>query len=399
MFLPSENISFMRKLLTSPNAMSLSSTEQTIYQNALSFVADLSLNLMAVKVENHPENFLNWCAELHRICLHDVNRELLEPNQEKPLKKLQETLSTGVSACQLKMARVIPWPMFAGFLQDSATLQALPERLKLLDYVAGIRSNSLVEMIEEDRLVFAGKHTAQHDVSVYMFDVEWFAGTRGAKTFHQLLKSHPAGFDKALATIPLEGEVTLSHYENFVSAYKAIFTEHASDEKAPLTAATRLLAMRRPDQFVALTNAKLDIISQGLGLVKLNNQSFDDYWHELIATIRSTQWWNCEMPSDEVELHLWKNRAVLIDLFLFADDSLAANSNYVRMRDKPKKIKIGVAKAVKRSKASAEAIVDKAFEADDIPEFIINMRSTIVNSVKDGKTVDQAITLMRNIFG
>jgi hypothetical protein len=39
----------MRKLLTSPNAMSLSVTEQTIYQNALSFVADLSLNLMAVK--------------------------------------------------------------------------------------------------------------------------------------------------------------------------------------------------------------------------------------------------------------------------------------------------------------------------------------------------------------
>ena len=105
------------------------------------------------------------------------------------------------------------------------------------------------------------------------------------------------------------------------------------------------------------------------------------------------------MPEDDVELQLWKNRAILIDLFLFADKSLAKNSNYIRMRDKPKKIKIGVAKAVKRSKASAEAIVDKAFEADDIPDFILNMRSTIVNSVKDGKTVDQAITLMRNIFG
>ncbi|MGB1261678.1 MAG: hypothetical protein ACPG52_02115 [Cognaticolwellia sp.] len=389
----------MRKLLTSPNAMPLSAIEQTIYQNALSFVADLSLNLMAVKVENHPDDFLNWCRELHRICLHDVNRELLEPSQEKPLKKLQETLSNGVSACQLKMARVIPWPMFTSFIQDNATLQALPERLKLLNYIAGMRESNLSDMIEEDRLAFAGKHTAGHDISVYEFDVEWFASTRGAKTFHQLLKSQPQAFDDALANIPLTGDVTLAHYQAFVIAYKGVFSTLASDEKAPLNAATRLLAMRRPDQFVALSNNKIDSLCQGLGLVKLNNQSFDDYWHEMIASIRSTQWWRSEMPSDEFELQLWQNRAVLVDLFLFADNTLAENSNFIRMRDKPKKVKIGVARAVKRSKESAEAIVDKAFEADDIPDFILNMRSTIVNSVKDGKTVEQAITLMRNIFG
>lgn len=379
--------------------MSLSTIEQTIYQNALSYVAELSLNLMAVKVENHPDNFLNWCRELHRICLHDVNRDLLDKNQEKPLKKLQDVMSNGVSACQLKMARVIPWPIFVSFAHESAQLQALPERLKLLNYIAKIRSDKLADMIDEDRLAFAGKHTAQHDISVYDFDVEWFAGTRGAKTFHQLLKAHPELFDQALENIPLDGAVTHQHYQYFVVAYKSIFTTHGQGEKAPLSAATRLLAMRRPDQFIALTNGKIDTFSQGLGLVKLNNQSFDDYWFEMIAAIRSTQWWRSDTPSDEYELQLWQNRAALIDLYLFADSSLAQNSNYVRMRDKPKKIKIGVAKAVKRSKESAEAIVDKAFESEEIPDFILNMRSTIVNSVKDGKTVEQAITLMRNIFG
>ncbi len=389
----------MRKLLTSPNAMSLSSTEQTIYQNALSFVADLSLNLMAVKVENHPDNFLNWCRELYRVCLHEVNRDLLEPAQEKPLKKLQDTLSSGVSACQLKMARVIPWPLYVSFIQENTTLQALPERLRLLDYISEIRGKNLSDMIDEDRLAYAGKHSAQHDISVYDFDVEWFAGTRGAKTFHQLLSSQPQAFDEALNNIPLTDDITFSHYQSFVNAYKAIFATHTKGEKAPLSAATRLLAMRRPDQFIALSSNKIDTLTQGLGLVKLNNQSFDDYWHEMIASIRSTQWWRSEKPTDETEVQLWQHRAILIDLFLFADNSLAENSNYIRMRDKPKKIKIGIAKAVKRSKESAEAIVDKAFEADDIPEFILNMRSTIVNSVKDGKTVDQAITLMRNIFG
>jgi hypothetical protein len=389
----------MRKLLTSPNAMSLSSIEQSIYQNALSYVADLSLNLMAVKVENHPEDFLNWSRELHSICLHGVNRELLEPAQEKSLKKLQDTLAQGVSACQLKMMRVIPWPIFNDFINQHARLQALPERLKMLTYLAPLRAKNLAEMIEEDLLAFAGKHSAQHDPSVYEFDVEWFTGTRGAKTFHQLLKSHPAAFDTALATIPLEGEVTHQHYQEFINAYHAIFAQHASGEKAPLTAATRLLAMRRPDQFIALSASKLDALSQGLGIIKLNNQSFDDYWHEMITTLRSCHWWRSEQPETEAEQLLWNNRAVLVDLFLFADQSLAENSNYIRLRDKPKKLKVGVARAVKRSKESAEAIVDKAFQADDIPEFILNMRSTIVNSVKDGKTVDQAITLMRNIFG
>ena len=389
----------MRKLLTSPNAMSLSSIEQTIYQNALTFVADLSLNLMAVKVDNHPETFLDWCKELYRICLHDVNRDLLETSQEKPLKKLQETLSNGVSACQLKLARVVPMAIFSSFMQENASLQALPERLRLLGYISNLRNTKLADMIEEDRLAFTGKHSAQHDISVYDFDVEWFASTRGAKTFHQLVKSYPQAFDNALDNIPFTGEVTIAQYQSFVDAYKAIFALHASNEKAPLYAATRLLAMRRPDQFIALSSTKVDSLSLGLGLIKLNNQSFDDYWHEMIAGIRSTPWWRSEKPSDETELLLWQNRAILIDLFLFADNALAENSNYIRMRDKPKKVKIGVAKAVKRSKASAEAIVDKAFEADDIPDFILNMRSTIVNSVKDGKTVDQAITLMRNIFG
>ena len=354
---------------------------------------------MAVKVENHPDNFLNWCRELYRVCLHEVNRDLLEPAQEKPLKKLQDTLSNGVSACQLKMARVIPWPLYASFIQESTTLQALPERLRLLNYIGEIRGKNLNDMIDEDRLAYAGKHSAQHDISVYDFDVEWFAGTRGAKTFHQLLKAHPQAFDEALNNIPLTDDITFSHYQSFVNAYKAIFATHTNGEKAPLSAATRLLAMRRPDQFIALNSNKIDTLTQGLGLVKLNNQSFDDYWHEMIVSIRSTQWWRSEKPTDEAELQLWQHRVILIDLFLFADNSLAENSNYIRMRDKPKKIKIGIAKAVKRSKESAEAIVDKAFEADDIPEFILNMRSTIVNSVKDGKTVDQAITLMRNIFG
>jgi len=43
---------------------------------------------MAVKVTNHPEDFLGWCIELLGICKQGINRDLLEDEQFKPLEKL-----------------------------------------------------------------------------------------------------------------------------------------------------------------------------------------------------------------------------------------------------------------------------------------------------------------------
>ncbi|WP_371377805.1 hypothetical protein [Thalassotalea aquiviva] len=389
----------MRKLLTSPGKMSLGQAEHQIYESALKYVADLALNLMAIKVENHPEDFLGWCQELHRLCKHKMNMDLLEPAQLKPLKKLQETLELGVSVSQLKMMRIAPWPIFTNVVEQQKTLHAIDERMRLLTYVKGLEEKTLAEMVDEDRMTFCGKHTAQHDISVYDFDVEWFASTRGAKSFHTLLQSHPQLFDQALAHIPLTGDVEYVHYQGFVNSFKAIFNEHTDKDKPSMVAATRLLAMRRPDVFVALANNKIDPICQGLNVTKFNNQDFDSYWHELIMTLQTCPWYTSPEPEEQAELTLWQVRAALIDVFFFADQSLAENSNYIRMRDKPTKTKVGVAKSVKRSKESAEQIVDKALAADDVPEYLLDMRNSLVNSVKDGKPVEQAISLMRSIFG
>ena len=389
----------MRKLLTSPAQLSLSDSENNIFQTALKYIADLSLNLMAVKVTNHPEDFLGWCKELHRICKHDLNMDLLDEKQLAPLKKLQDTLELGISLTQLKMVRIAPWPIFSSIIKEQAELQSLTERLALMDYISQLRTQSLEQMIEEDRLVFSGKHTVKHDPSIYQFDVEWFGSTKGAKTFHNLLQTHPQEFDHALAHIPLEGEVNRAQYQGFVKGFKAIFSQHTDNEKAPLVAATRLLAMRRPDVFINITNNNLSVLCQGLNIAKFNNQDFDSYYSDMVLSLHSFHWLNQAAPKDEQELQLWNIRAILVDLFLYADETQAQNSNYIKLRDKPSRTTSGVVKAMKRSKESAEMLVDKALEGDDIPEYLFDMRSTIVNSVKDGKTVEQAIGLMRTIFG
>jgi len=447
----------MKKLLSLPVKLSLSEAENQIYQNFLKYVPPLSLNLMAVKVENRPEDFLGWCGELIRLCREDINFDLMEDEQFVPLKKLQGVLETGFTISQFKMARIAPWPIFLGFIEQQNTIHALDERLRLLNYVEQLREKPLADLLPEDRLAIAGKHTSAHDYSIYNFDVEWFASTKGANVFHKLLEQTPEKFDAALAYIPLTGDVTYDQYQQFVSAYKAIFAEYTPEKSEnntpPLAAATRLLAMRRPDQFIALNNNKIDIICQGLSIAKFKNTDFSSYWHDAIGTLRTFAWWNQAEPAcvvegveetdvegisetnvegvsentEEAEIKgteelttegkaavtpqtnlehtLWKNRALLIDLFLFADVDLASNSNYIRARDKAqnkahnKTSNRAKAAPVRRGKESAEMLVDKALTAEDLPEYIQGKRDTLINQVKAGKSVEQAIGLIRAIFG
>ncbi len=394
----------MKKLLTSPVKMALSEAENAVYQTILKHVPELSLNLMAVKVSNRPEEFLGWCKELHRLCREDLNIDFLEPAQFPILKKLEVALELGASINQFKMARIAPWVIFYDFIQQQSTLHALEERLQLLEYIKGLDNQPLALMSENDRLAFAGKHTSKHSHTVYNFDVEWFAATKGATVFHLLLAQQPEAFDHALSFIPLEGDVTPAQYQEFVCAYSKIFNEYkvkkSSGEKAPLAPATRLLAMRRPDQFIALSASKIDVLCQSFSIVKFNNYDFTSYWQDMIGTLRTFAWWHQAKPDNEAELQIWQARAVLVDLFLFADQDLALQSNFIIARDK-RLNKPSTAHTLGRGKVklTVDELVDKALSEENIPEHVKAKRSTIINEVKKGKTPEQVIGLMRAIFG
>ena len=399
----------MRKLISSPIKMPLSDSENQIYQKALNLLPDIMLNLMAVKVKKHPEDFSSWCFELCRICRDEINFDLLESIQLPRLDKLQDLLESGVSLAQMKMLRIAPWPIFSGFIFKNAEIQALDERLALLDYLQSIKEQPLAQMCQEDRLAFTGQHTRAHSLAAYKFDVEWFSSTKSAKVFHRLLVNHPQAFDRAIDCIPAAGDVNFQDYQQFVAAYLDIFNKHGEGQKASLIPATRLLAMRRPDQFIALTNAKIDVICQGFDIVKLNNHDFDNYWHDLIGTLRTMPWWHQSKPDGivdgEKELTLWQYRAILVDLFLFADESLAQKSTYWRLTqkaaDKANNSVVSTNKltAIKRTKASAENLVDQALLNEELPAYLKNKRDSIVKAVKEGKSVEHVINMMRAIFG
>jgi hypothetical protein len=390
----------MKKLLTSPSKMPLSEAEASLYQNVLKQIPEVSLNLMAVKVTNHPQDFVGWCLELIDVCKKRINFDLLEPAQLPVLRKIQQYLETGVSLSQLRTLRIAPWAVIAQTLEHSQTQLVLSEQLALANFIATLRDKPLAHMSKEDRLAFAGKHTQAHDPAVYSFDVEWFASTKAAKSFHQLLETSCTELDEALAEIPLTGDVEYKHYQAFIARYIAAFAI-IEDETATLAPATRLLAMRRPDVFTPITSSSLDLLAQALSVTRLNNRDFDRYWHDIVMAIHKQPWFVQATDASEFEARILPFKALVPCWFTYYGDDAELQSNYYKLVNKPKRNAQSNSTQVarKRSKESAESLVNKALAHDDIPAHIRNLRDSIVSEVEKGRSVDETIALMRTIFG
>jgi hypothetical protein len=152
---------------------------------------------------------------------------------------------------------------------------------------------------------------------------------------------------------------------------------------------------------MAITNTKIAVLCQGLGIQKFNNYDFESYWQDLIGTVRTFAWWHQSEPSEPRERKLWQARVILMDLFLFADEDFAATSNYLRIRDKKLSSSVSSYKSTRtvRVKLTNEQVVDQALAEEGIPEYIIRQRDTILSEVKKGKNVEHVIKLLRAIFG
>jgi hypothetical protein len=390
----------MKKLLTSPSKMALPEIESGIYQNILKQATDISLNLMAVKVTNHPEDFLGWCFELLDVAKRRINFDLLDAAQLPTVKKLQDLLTSAISYLQLKSLRVAPWPILIAFIEGNKEALALDEQLRLLAHLDTLRDGKLAEMIVEDRLAFAGKHNPSHDPSTYSFDCEWFASTRTAKGLQQILADVPHSLDTALAHIPLQGDVTQAHYQAFVIDYLQAF--NGIDDTPTLAPATRLLAMRRPDVFTPFNASKSDTLCLALGVARLNNRDFARYWDDVVLSVHALPWFKQCLPSNEFETLLTRYKALLPCWFYYVDEDTPTQSNYYKAINKPTRSttsKSSATRQVKRGKDSATVLVDRALENPDLPAYLKTKRDSIIAEVEKGRSVDETIKLLRAIFG
>lgn len=115
----------------------------------------------------------------------------------------------------------------------------------------------------------------------------------------------------AMAAIPAEGGVGYEDYERFVKRFMAAFDKKLR-AGGGIGTGTRLLAMKRPDQFVGLNDANKKGVCAHFGQA-VNTTTLDNYWERIIEPMRLSAWWQAKEPSSKQEQRIWRCRAAMLD--------------------------------------------------------------------------------------
>ena len=127
------------------------------------------------------------------------------------------------------------------------------------------------------------------------------------------MKRRPEGLSAALDLIPAEGEVSQRDYDRYVARFLQSFADAESDRVGALPSASRLLAMKRPDVFVCVSNGNKPLLCENFGVLRSTLQ-LDTYWQTIVEPMMQTDWWNVPPPTEQVERAVWEGRAALLDV-------------------------------------------------------------------------------------
>jgi len=134
-------------------------------------------------------------------------------------------------------------------------------------------------------------------------------------SFKKLLRTDAAGLAKLMKIIPTSGPIDGWHYMQFVDSYRQLFSENGF-KQAQLFPATRLLTMKRPDQFVAMSPETAPLFCQTFSIKALKNQDFQRYWDQIVLPLQKTAWYKADQPMEVSQLALYRARVALIERFI-----------------------------------------------------------------------------------
>lgn len=119
-------------------------------------------------------------------------------------------------------------------------------------------------------------------------------------------------------------DIKQSDYESFIDYFK----KHDGWGYS-ISTLSRLLAIKRPDQFFCLTSANENLLMNSFGIEKSIKKAskkiiYERYWSEIIEPVRSSPWYRSDIPTnDEDEKVAWLGRVAMMDaLFYEVDNAL-----------------------------------------------------------------------------
>jgi hypothetical protein len=135
-----------------------------------------------------------------------------------------------------------------------------------------------------------------------------FGTMEGAGYYHQAVNENDAHLSRALDKVPLEGVVSRSQYDEYLQEFTKAFPKGGHG----VATATRLLALKRPDQFVCFDSKNRPSICNDLG-IKQTGMHYGRYWDEIIERMRDSPWWNAPRPGIKRDAAVWDGRAAMLD--------------------------------------------------------------------------------------
>jgi len=204
----------------------------------------------------------------------------------------------------------ISWEEFVLGVQNDEH-HDLNSRLRVLSEAAGIFASrgSMANMDPMERKGIAG--TFQEN-EVRPNDVPWalFGSTQAQGVFKNLVNQPSLMLSQALDHIPLSGMVSEANYQAFLEDFRRAF--EGKNRQGGVPAASRLLAMKRPDRFVCVNSPNERGVCRAFG-VPHTTLDLDNYWDRIAVPITLTPWWQHPAPHAGMERAIWDGRAALLD--------------------------------------------------------------------------------------
>lgn len=200
------------------------------------------------------------------------------------------------------------WPTFLAEIQKD-TNHGFKDRLDLLAQVQKSFTSypTFNDIPLDTRLGIAGLRSKS------LKNSEWFGSMVGAGVFYKLMNATEPAFSIALDAIPSKGTVTKAQYQSFIAAYLTAFP----NGRDGLGTATRLLSMKRPDQFLCVDGANLKKLSEDVGIRRSDKLDYERYWDEVVLRLMDSPWWKSEPPEAEPDLQAWHARAAMLDAIFY----------------------------------------------------------------------------------
>lgn len=192
---------------------------------------------------------------------------------------------------------------------------SLEGRLSILERATRLftERSTFVSMDRDERRAIAGTYGSV-EKGLEGLPWGWFGTMFGQGDFKNLVNESPEELSAALDHIPLKGEVEENHYIAFAVAFNSAFEGKA--HKGGVATASRLLTMKRPDQFVGVNDANRRSLCDAFG-VAFSTLSLENYWERIVIPIQLSSWWLQSRPTNPINSRIWDNRAALLDCIYY----------------------------------------------------------------------------------